>query len=85
MNSNLAHNLLTAAMVLVAATTAGLSALGCVSLANGALDCSDSVVPPAYSGAIIAGLGVVKLLINVFRDGVSGLTKPQPPVDKTQK
>ncbi|PZM07572.1 hypothetical protein [Rhizobium tubonense] len=82
MNSNLAHNLLTAAMVLVAATTAGLSALGCVTLATGALDCSASVLPPTYSGAIIAGLGIIKIVINITRDGVSGLTKPQPPVQK---
>lgn len=82
MNSNLAHNLLTAAMVLVAATTAGLSALGCVTLATGSLDCSSSVLPPAYSGAIIAALGVIKIVINISRDGVTGLTKPQPPVQK---
>jgi len=81
-NSNLWHNILTVAMILVAAITAGLSAYGCVTLPTGALDCSASTIPPAWSGGIIAALGVLKMVINITRDGVSGLTKPQPPVDK---
>ncbi|MBM7048380.1 hypothetical protein [Rhizobium lusitanum] len=81
-NSNLWHNVLTVAMILVAAITAGLSAYGCTTLPTGALDCSASTIPPAWSGGIIAALGVLKMVINVARDGVSGLTKPQPPVQK---
>lgn len=29
---------------------------------------------------IVGGLAVAKILINLVRDGVSGLAKPQPPV-----
>ncbi|WP_267550411.1 hypothetical protein [Rhizobium rhizogenes] len=82
MNSNLIHNVINVVIILVAAITAGLSAWGCTTLATGALDCSASTIPPQYSGALIALLGALKLLINVARDGFGGLTKPQPPVDK---
>ncbi|WP_246754666.1 hypothetical protein [Rhizobium lusitanum] len=81
-NSNFAHNCINIAIILVAAITAGLSAYGCATLPTGALDCSASTIPPAWSGGIIAALGVLKMVINVARDGVSGLTKPQPPVQK---
>lgn len=81
-NSNLVHNLLNIAIILVAAITAGLSAYGCTTLPTGAIDCSASTIPPEWSGGIIAGLGILKMVINVARDGVSGLSKPQPPVQK---
>ncbi|OJY66466.1 hypothetical protein [Rhizobium sp. 60-20] len=84
MNSNLVHNLINVVIILVAAITAGLSAWGCTTLATGALDCSASTIPPQYSGALIALLGVLKMAINISRDGLSGLTKTQPPVDKGQ-
>lgn len=32
---------------------------------------------------IVGVLGLVKILINVYRDGVGGLTAPQPPVDRS--
>ena len=84
MNSNLVHNLINVVIILVAAITAALSAWGCTTLATGALDCSASTIPPQYSGALIALLGVLKMAINISRDGLSGLTKTQPPVDKGQ-
>ena len=81
-NSNLWHNLINVVIILVAAITAGLSAYGCTTLPTGALDCSASTIPPQWSGAIIAVLGVLKMVMNIARDGVTGLTKPQPPVQK---
>ncbi len=82
MNSNLVHNLINVVIILVAAITAGLSAWGCTTLATGAIDCTASTIPPQYSGALIALLGVLKVAINIGRDGLGGLTKPQPPVQK---
>ncbi|HJY06344.1 MAG TPA: hypothetical protein VJ323_08490 [Bryobacteraceae bacterium] len=35
---------------------------------------------PVLAGKIVAGLGTAKMIINVVRDGFSGLTKTQPPV-----
>jgi len=29
---------------------------------------------------IVGGLGLAKILINAFRDGFTGMVKPQPPV-----
>ncbi|NTF54947.1 hypothetical protein G6L12_08575 [Agrobacterium rhizogenes] len=81
-NSNLWHNAINIAIILVAAITAGLSAYGCVTLPTGALDCSASTIPPAWSGGIITALGMLKMAINISRDGIAGLVKPQPPVEK---
>ncbi|TCL70525.1 hypothetical protein [Rhizobium sp. BK251] len=81
-NSNLVHNLLNVAIILIAAITAGLSAYGCTTLPNGSFDCTASTIPPEWSGFIIAALGVLKVVINIGRDGLTGLAKPQPPVQK---
>lgn len=65
MNSNLIHNLLNIAIAIVAI----LSLPEVVAL-----------LPPEL-GIVIAGvIGVLKTLINLFRDGPSGLFKQQPPV-----
>lgn len=65
MNSNFAHNLLNGLMVLIPA-----------------LEVFDWT--PFFSMEtslkIVGGLGLLKLLINVVRDGFTGLTKEQPPV-----
>lgn len=82
MNSNLAHNILNIAMIVVAALTAGMTASGCTTTAAGGLDCSASWISPEYAGVVIAVIGVVKMAINVMRDGVKGLSKKQPPVQK---
>lgn len=31
---------------------------------------------------IVGGLALAKILINLIRDGVTGLAKPQPPVER---
>lgn len=65
MNSNLIHNLLNVAIAIVAI----LSLPEVVAL-----------LPPEM-GIVIAGvIGVLKTLINLFRDGPTGLFKNQPPV-----
>ncbi len=65
MNSNLFHNLLNVAIALVAI----------VSLPE-----VMALIPPEI-GLSIAGIAAtLKVVINVIRDGVTGLAKEQPPV-----
>lgn len=82
MNMNLVHNILNIVIALVSAATAFLIATGCTALANGGLECSQSWINPAYTTMIVAALGITKTIMNVVRDGFSGLNKPQPPVKK---
>lgn len=83
MNSNLFHNLANIAMIVLAAATAALLAIGCTTLETGALECSQATMlrPELLSIAVMV-LGALKVLVNVIRDGITGLTKPQPPVEK---
>lgn len=81
MNSNLIHNILNIAIAVTAGYTAFLLATGCVSLPTGTLDCAESWVSPAVTSWSVAGMGILKSLINVFRDGITGLAKRQPPVE----
>lgn len=66
MNTNLIHNILNIAVVVVA----GLAGFDFVGLG----------LEPALAAKIVAGLGTAKMIINVIRDGFSGLFKSQPPV-----
>jgi hypothetical protein len=79
-NSNAVHNILNVAIALLGAATAFLLATGCTTLPTGALECSGSWISPTYTAIAITGLGVLKSLINVIRDGITGLVKEQPPV-----
>lgn len=65
MNSNLLHNLLNIAIAVVAI-------LSLPEVLN--------LLPTDFGLAIAGGLGAVKVLINVLRDGLGGLVKEQPPV-----
>lgn len=80
MNSNLFHNLANTASLVLAGATAVLIASGCTALPTGALECSGSWINPAYTSIGVMVLQGLKLAVNVVRDGISGLTKPQPPV-----
>lgn len=80
LNTNLIHNLFNLANVILGALTGGLLATGCTTLANGVLDCSHSWINPVYTGGAIALISVVKIGMNIIRDGLFGLAKPQPPV-----
>lgn len=64
MNTNLIHNLLNIAIAIVG----GLAAVDW------------SVITPTRAGLIVTILAGAKTLINVFRDGIGGLVKSQPPV-----
>lgn len=80
MNSNLIHNILNVAIAATAGATAFLIATGCTELPGGVLECSSSWVDPKITTGLVAGMGLVKTLINVGRDGIGGLIKRQPPV-----
>lgn len=79
-NANFVHNVLNVLIALLAAVTAFLIATGCTTLPSGALECSQSWVNPAYTSGAIVVMGAAKTLINIARDGFSGLAKKQPPV-----
>ncbi len=82
MNSNAFHNAANIASLVLAAATAVLLASGCNQSATGVFDCSGSWINPAYTTIGIAALQFLKLGVNVVRDGLGGLIKPQPPVEK---
>jgi hypothetical protein len=79
MNLNLIHNVIN---ILIAALGAILISSGCVATATGALDCTASWIPPQIAMIAITALSILKVLMNVFRDGLTGLWKVQPPVVK---
>jgi hypothetical protein len=80
MNTNLIHNILNILIALVSALTAFLVATGCTSLPTGALDCSQSWIGPEWTALAATVLALVKSVINIARDGLTGLAKRQPPV-----
>lgn len=82
MNSNLFHNLANVVIAAGALGTAVLMATGCTTLVTGALECSQSFIDPKWTTAAVGVLGTLKIVVNLVRDGVTGLTKPQPPVQK---
>lgn len=68
MNTNLIHNILNLVMLIVAA------------LAQ--FDWTSLGISSGIAVKIVGALALAKLVINVSRDGVSGLAAPQPPVQK---
>lgn len=77
LNANLIHNILNCAQ---GALGGALMASGCQMAVAGAMDCSHSFINPVYTGGAIAAIGGLKLLMNIIRDGFTGLVKVQPPV-----
>jgi len=82
MNSNLFHNIANIASLVLAGATGIMIASGCTTLPTGGLECSKSFINPAWTTWAIMGIQGLKILVNVVRDGFSGLTKPQPPVQQ---
>lgn len=81
-NTNTLHNVLNVLIALSALMIAVLLATGCTQLADGSLECSRSFIGPGYAAAVVAVLSTIKIVVNIMRDGVAGLIKPQPPVDR---
>ena len=65
MNSNLAHNLLNVLILIVSAM---------------AMMDWTAFFEPGTAAAIVAGMTALKLVMNMIRDGVTGMVKEQPPV-----
>lgn len=65
MNTNLLHNILNLSIAVLAALV-GFDWTGLVS------------APLALQ--IVSALTVIKLIMNALRDGLTGMVKPQPPV-----
>lgn len=82
MNSNLFHNIANVLMIVLAAATAALLATGCTQSVTGTFDCSGSFIDAKWTMLAISAIGVLKMIVNVARDGFGGLMKPQPPVQK---
>lgn len=82
MNTNLIHNVLNIAVLVLGAATGALLASGCTQLPTGAFECSQSFISPTYTAFAAAACGGLKTIINIARDGFAGLTKPQPPVQQ---
>ena len=82
MNSNLFHNIANVVMIVIVGATAIMTYLGCTTLPNGELECTTTMfISPATATLIVTVIGMVKMLVNVVRDGFSGLAKQQPPVE----
>lgn len=80
MNTNAIHNVLNILGVVLAGVTAGLVYSGCTVLPTGAIECSQSFLDAKITGTLLFLIQPAKLIINIFRDGVGGLFKTQPPV-----
>lgn len=65
MNSNLFHNILNVIMALTAIAL---------------LPEVQSILPAEIAVAVASGAATLKLIVNVLRDGLTGLAKEQPPV-----
>lgn len=65
MNSNLIHNILNIAIALTAVAL---------------LPEFQALLPPEVAIAVASAAATAKVVINVIRDGITGLVKNQPPV-----
>lgn len=81
LNSNLIHNLINGATLVLATVTTVAVMTGCTAdPVTKALECSASFLPPTITLPVIAGMMGIKLVMNMVRDGLGGLLKVQPPV-----
>jgi hypothetical protein len=74
-NSNVVHNVLNVLM----AVNGFILYLGCTSV-NGVASCTQTWIPASMAASIVAFGAVLKIVINIGRDGFGGLIKAQPPV-----
>lgn len=80
-NSNAIHNAINIIIAVVGLAAPILVATGCThDPILDKFDCSASYIPPLWIGPILGALGVLKLVMNMGRDGFGGLIKVQPPV-----
>lgn len=70
MNTNLAHNIINV-LGLIVSLLAGFEFVDWTAWYT-----------PETALKIVSGLLIAKISINTIRDGITGLVKPQPPVEK---
>lgn len=84
LTTNGLHNILNIVIWALGLLAVVATYAGCATLANGSLDCTAStIIPPSWLPVIITittAAGGLKTAINIFRDGLGGLFKTQPPV-----
>lgn len=87
MNTNSIHNILNAILALLGIVTPILVKLGCTETGD-TLNCANASVPewvlPWLLG-LAGAIGVIKVVMNLVRDGFGGLFKQQPPVATDMK
>lgn len=72
MNTNAIHNVLNiVGLIIGALITVDWTSLG-----------MSAETAAFFAGAVLLGDKIIKLAMNVLRDGLGGLFKPQPPVVK---
>lgn len=75
MNSNFIHNIINIIGLIVGALiTVDWTGLGL-----------DPTTAAKVAGGVLLLSNLIKVTMNLTRDGASGLTKPQPPVDQAAK
>ncbi len=84
LNSNTFHNVANALIAVLAAFETFLVTTGCTTVGQ-TLECSHSWINPAWAPLLVAVLSIVKIAVNITRDGLGGLIKTQPPVSDTTK
>lgn len=77
LNLNFLHNVINLLIIVLGAALIGS---GCVAVASGGFDCSQSWINPTITTWAITILAALKVVLNVLRDGLFGLWKVQPPV-----
>lgn len=86
MNTNLWHNIFNVVSLVVGGVSWLMLQLGCTEdVVTHVMDCSAAPLDPSWLRILIAVSAVlpaIKLVMNTLRDGLTGLTKPQPPVQK---
>lgn len=82
MNTNTIHNILNAILAVIGVITPILVKFGCTETGD-TLNCSAAAVPEWVLPWVIGlagAIGVIKVVMNLVRDGFGGLFKQQPPV-----
>lgn len=79
MNTNILHNVTNLVLLIGGALSGALLVSGCVQTVTG-FDCTMSWIPPQYLFFATSAIAMLKIVVNIWRDGFAGMWKTQPPV-----